>query len=83
MSLEGYGKVLSRPGLEIKSREMAIVACLIVDNRRKQLDSHIRGALNVGIVESELRAVIEDVGQICGVEIGSTLSYLKRLKTHV
>lgn len=62
MLLEGYGKVLSRPGLEFPVREAAIVACLTVDNRPSQLYSHARGALNVGTPPGLLVDVVEDIG---------------------
>jgi 4-carboxymuconolactone decarboxylase len=64
MILEGYGKVLSRKGLNIEIRELAIVSCLIMENRPRQLHSHIQGALNVGVKETLLRTVIEDVSKI-------------------
>ena len=82
MILEGYGKVLSRPGLDIRDRELAIVACLMVDNRPKQLFSHIRGALNVGVSEKTLEAVINDVGLVTDADSQSALSFLKRLKAN-
>ncbi len=64
MELEGYGKVLSRPGLDIIDREMAIVACLLMENRPAQLHSHLRGALNVGAPRELVQDVLSDVGPI-------------------
>lgn len=52
MIQEGYGKVLSRPGLELSSRELLNVSMLLLEERERQLYSHLRGALNAG-VESE------------------------------
>jgi 4-carboxymuconolactone decarboxylase len=49
MVLEGYGKVLGRPGLELGRRELCIVAILAVLDAPVQLYSHLRGALNVGV----------------------------------
>lgn len=83
MILEGYGKVLSRPDLQIKERELAIVACLMIDDRPKQLFSHIRGALNVGVNEKILVAVINDTGEVAGADNQTALSFLKRLKANV
>ncbi len=83
MILEGYGKVLSRPGLPIKDRELAIVACLMIDDRPKQLFSHVRGALNVGVDEKTLEAVVNDVGIVAGADNQSVLLFLKRLKANV
>jgi alkylhydroperoxidase/carboxymuconolactone decarboxylase family protein YurZ len=75
MELEGYGKVLSRPGLDVIDRELAIVACLMIEHRPAQLHSHIRGALNVGAprellgdVVSDLRTVaVEGYRSACGI----------------
>jgi len=61
MIREGYGKVLSRPVLPIRTREFCIVAALITIGRSRQLHSHLRGALNVGASTSQLNAVLETV----------------------
>ena len=49
MIVEGYGKIISRPYLDIKSRELAIISNLAVLYMPRQLYSHIRGAINVGM----------------------------------
>ncbi len=44
-----FGDVYSRPGLDLKSREIATVAALTaLGNAAPQLKVHIHGALNVG-----------------------------------
>jgi 4-carboxymuconolactone decarboxylase len=48
MVVEGYGKVLGRPGLELRVRELCIAALLAVLDAPRQLRSHLRGALNTG-----------------------------------
>jgi 4-carboxymuconolactone decarboxylase len=48
MVLEGYGKVLSRPGLGLAVRELCVVALLAGQDALPQLYSHLRGALNAG-----------------------------------
>ena len=80
MILEGYGKVLSRPGLDIKKRELAIVAMLMVDNRPKQMFSHIRGALNVGVSRKLLRTVIVDISRVTGEDSKTALSFLQKIE---
>ena len=69
MIVEGYGKVLSRPGLAIVDRELCIVSSLMVENREQQLYSHLRGALNVGAPMALVTAVIADIG--CGTPDGA------------
>ena len=66
MVLEGYGKVLSRPGMNRIERELAEVAALIVDKRERQLVSHILGSLNVGATMSIIKRVNEDIRPIAG-----------------
>jgi alkylhydroperoxidase/carboxymuconolactone decarboxylase family protein YurZ len=61
MVVEGYGKVLSRPGLTQIERELAEVTALIVDNRQRQLISHVIGSLNVGADFAIIRNVVEDI----------------------
>lgn len=45
--IEGYGKTLSRPQLDVKTRELCIVSVLTQLGWERQLFSHIMGALNV------------------------------------
>jgi 4-carboxymuconolactone decarboxylase len=49
MIVEGYGKVLSRPGLDLPRRELCIVAACAASRQERQLHSHLHGALNAGI----------------------------------
>lgn len=68
MVIEGYGKVLSRPGMTQIERELAEVAVLIVDKRKRQLTSHILGSLNVGADMMLIKRVNEDIKPLAGVE---------------
>jgi 4-carboxymuconolactone decarboxylase len=56
---EGYGKVLGRPGLDLRDRELCIVALLAVLDAPRQLHSHLRGALNVGTPPPEVAEALE------------------------
>ncbi len=80
MVLEGYGKVLSRPGVNIIDRELAIIACLMMENRERQLHSHIRGARNVGADETLIRQVVEDIGPSAGRGYEVCLTILDKLR---
>jgi len=68
---EGYGKVLGRRALDLATRELCVVAILAVDDQPRQLYSHLRGALNVGVppevveaaLTEALRAAAEDVAR--------------------
>jgi 4-carboxymuconolactone decarboxylase len=49
MIVDGYGKVLSRPGLDLARRELCIVAACAAAKQDRQLHSHLHGALNAGV----------------------------------
>lgn len=51
---DGYGKVLSRPGLDLVRRELCIVAACAVGRQDRQLQSHLHGALNVGATPGQV-----------------------------
>jgi alkylhydroperoxidase/carboxymuconolactone decarboxylase family protein YurZ len=55
---EGYGKTLSRPGLDIQARELCIVALLTQLGWDRQLFSHILGAINVGASYEDIQEAI-------------------------
>jgi 4-carboxymuconolactone decarboxylase len=55
MIVEGYGKVLSRPGLDLPRRELCIVAACVASGQDRQLHSHLHGALNVGVAPAVVR----------------------------
>ncbi|NIR42563.1 MAG: hypothetical protein GWN99_01555 [Gemmatimonadetes bacterium] len=60
MVREGYGKVLGRPALALEVRELLIVAMLVVqgESGRRQLRSHLRGALNAGAAPADVEKTI-------------------------
>ena len=55
---DGYGRVLSRPGLSIRERELIVVAVLSALRLPKQLESHVRGAIRVGATSKEVSAML-------------------------
>jgi 4-carboxymuconolactone decarboxylase len=59
MIVDGYGKVLGRPGVDLRTRELCVVAACAVSGQQRQLHSHLRGALNAGASSSELAAVLD------------------------
>jgi 4-carboxymuconolactone decarboxylase len=79
MELEGYGKVLSRPGLDIVDREIAIVACLLVDHRPVQLHSHLRGAINVGAPRELISDVVSDLSSVAPEGYRSACEIMQKL----
>lgn len=59
MVMEGYGKVLGRPGLDLTVRELCIASLLAVLGTPKQLFSHLRGAINVGATSTQVEQALE------------------------
>ena len=57
--VEGYGRVLSRRGLDVEVRELITVAILLWKGYPRQLLSHVRGALRVGVEASTITALIK------------------------
>jgi 4-carboxymuconolactone decarboxylase len=58
MITEGYGKILSRPGLSLRIREQCVVAACVASEQERQLHSHLHGALNAGVPAAELRGTL-------------------------
>jgi 4-carboxymuconolactone decarboxylase len=61
MITEGYGKVLSRPELDLPRRELCIVAACAATGQDRQLQSHLHGARNVGVAERVISDVLESL----------------------
>jgi 4-carboxymuconolactone decarboxylase len=59
MITEGYGKVLSRPGLDLARRELCIVSACAAAEQDRQLHSHLHGAINVGVAPAVLDALFD------------------------
>jgi 4-carboxymuconolactone decarboxylase len=54
-----FGDIYSREGLDLKSKEIAVVAALTaLGNAQPQLRVHINGALNVGCTINEVKEII-------------------------
>jgi 4-carboxymuconolactone decarboxylase len=64
MVVEGYGKVLGRPGLDLVQRELCIVALLAVQDAPRQLYSHLRGALHAGATGTEIETTLADAAEL-------------------
>jgi 4-carboxymuconolactone decarboxylase len=59
MIIDGYGKVLSRPAVDLRTRELCVVAACAVAGQQRQLHSHLGGAMNAGASFEEVVAVLE------------------------
>jgi 4-carboxymuconolactone decarboxylase len=68
MVMDGYGKVLGRPGLDLPRRELCVVAACAATGQDRQLHSHLHGALNVGVSPSALAAALDALADMLGPE---------------
>ena len=65
-----FGDIYSRPGLDLKSREIAIVASLVtLGTAKTELHAHLHGALNVGVTREELVEVIMQMAVYAGFPV--------------
>ena len=64
MIAEGYGKVLSRPGLDLPRRELCIVAACAASGQDRQLQSHLHGARNAGVSARALQDAIASLKDV-------------------
>lgn len=64
MITEGYGRTMSRPGLDLLRREFCTVAQTAVIETPRQLHSHMRGALHAGATFAQMDAVLSLVNPL-------------------
>ena len=80
MITDGYGKVLSRPGLSLRERELCIVAACATSGQQRQLHSHLHGALNAGSSVEEVDAALDSLSEMVMTE---DMTRYKSLLAHV
>ncbi len=64
MVVEGYGKLLGRPTLDLRRRELCVMAVCAVARQERQLHSHVHGSLHVGAADDEVRGVLAVVNDL-------------------
>jgi 4-carboxymuconolactone decarboxylase len=64
MITEGYGRTLARPGLDLRRRELCIVAQTAGLETPRQLHSHLRGALNAGATFGQVEGTLSIVNPL-------------------
>ena len=69
MIVEGYGKVLSRPALDLKRRELCIVSACAMAQQDRQLHSHLHGAIHAGASPAEVAGALDAVEDLLGSDV--------------
>ena len=64
MIVEGYGKVLGRPALDLARRELCIVAACAIARQDRQLHSHLHGALHAGASAAAVGETLDVVADL-------------------
>lgn len=63
-----FADVVSRPGIDLKTREMLTVAMLAsMGTASGQLDFHMRAAMNTGVARQEIVEIVYQVAVYAGV----------------
>jgi len=74
-----FGDILSRPGLDPKTREIATVSALAsLGNAQPQLRYHLNAALNVGCTRAELTEVMMQMAVYAGIPAALNALYLAK-----
>ena len=76
MIVEGYGKVLSRPGLDLPRRELCIVAACAAAGQMRQLHSHLHGALNAGATVEQVDGTLAAIEDLVSQDVMSSARQL-------
>jgi len=67
-----WGDVWSRPGLDRRSRSVAVLSSLIAHGHHEELAMHLRAALRNGLTVDEVREVILQSAIYSGVPAANT-----------
>ena len=61
-----WGGLWNRPGLELRYRSLVVVTTLAATGHLHELQTHLRGALNLGWTADELREALLQMGGYAG-----------------
>lgn len=76
---EPYGRFMSRAGIDLSEREILNVVVLFIQGYRKQLYSHLRGALKTGVTRSILVDVLKYAGSLSSISPKSVINTLQQI----
>lgn len=62
-----YGDIYSRPGLDLKTRELITIASLVtLGFAQKELKAHIRNAINAGCTQTQIKETMIQMSVYAG-----------------
>lgn len=61
-----FGDVYARPALDLRARQIATIAALTTLGEQRQLEAHLRFALNIGVPREELVEVLIQMAVYAG-----------------
>jgi 4-carboxymuconolactone decarboxylase len=62
-----FGDIYARPGLDLRSRQIATIAALVATGHPgRELEAHINGGLNVGLSRAEIIEIILQMAVYAG-----------------
>jgi 4-carboxymuconolactone decarboxylase len=70
VAAQAWGTIWTRPGLELRQRSLLNLGMLTALGRFQELAGHVRGALNNGLTEVEIREALLQAACYCGVPFG-------------
>jgi len=76
---DAYGTIMARPGLHLTEREVINVVVLFIDGYNRQLYSHLRGALRVGVKPRVLKSVLAFVGNLANQDARPAMETVDRI----
>jgi 4-carboxymuconolactone decarboxylase len=67
-----WGSAWARPGLDLKTRHMIVIAVLSALGREKELALHINASHNSGITQDEMKELLIQVAPYAGIPASLT-----------
>jgi len=71
-----WGEIWTRPAFDLKTRSVMTLAMLIALNRGDEFKLHVRGALNNGLTQDDIKEVILQAAIYCGVPAANSAMHL-------
>ena len=76
---ESYGRVISRPGLSLGDRELLNIVVLAYQGLERQLYSHLRGALRVGVPPGVIVAALKLSSRRTGKSVSASIQMFRAM----